>query len=164
MSCAVNGLPQRTFCFKTFTTWRQFQNHLDRQCCQVRPCDTGLDLDALLREEEEQRILRMHQSLVANLLNKPYGEPVDGTGPPWLTNAVHARTLPINVVYVIFTSHGRRNCTVICVCITQSGFHILSPKAPSYARALQATHHAGIATRVSNRRTPVQFSLSWACC
>ena len=74
MSCAVNGLPQRTFCFKTFTTWRQFQNHLDRQCCQVRPCDTGLDLDALLREEEEQRILRMHQSLVANLLNKPYGE------------------------------------------------------------------------------------------
>ena len=74
MSCAVNGLPQCTFCFKTFTTWRQFQNHLDRQCCQVRPCDTGLDLDALLREEEEQRILRMHQSLVANLLNKPYGE------------------------------------------------------------------------------------------
>ncbi|CAL1131358.1 unnamed protein product, partial [Cladocopium goreaui] len=41
---------------------------------EVRPCDTGLDLDALLREEEEQRILRMHQSLVANLLNKPYGE------------------------------------------------------------------------------------------
>ena len=74
MSCAVNGLPQCTFCFQAFTTWRQFQNHLDRQCCQVRPCDLVTDLDALLREEEEQRILRMHQSLVANILTKPYGE------------------------------------------------------------------------------------------
>ena len=74
MSCAVNGLPQCTFCFQTFTTWRQFQNHLDRQCCQVRPCDLGTDLDALLREEEEQRILRLHQSLTANLITKPYGQ------------------------------------------------------------------------------------------
>jgi hypothetical protein len=53
MACAVNGLPQCVFCFQTFTTWRNFQIHLDRQCCQVRPCDRGMNLEALLREEEE---------------------------------------------------------------------------------------------------------------
>ena len=36
--------------------------------------EASSNLDALLREEEEQRILRLHQSLVANLLHKPYGE------------------------------------------------------------------------------------------
>ena len=41
-SCAVNGLPQCIFCFQAFTTLRQFQNHLDRQCCQVRPCDRSI--------------------------------------------------------------------------------------------------------------------------
>ena len=73
MACAVNGLPQCVFCFKTFTTWRNFQIHLDRQCCQVRPCDRGMNLEALLREEEEQRILRLHQNLTAQLLTKEYG-------------------------------------------------------------------------------------------
>ena len=74
MSCSVGGLPQCAFCLQSFTTWRQFQNHLDRQCCQVRSCDKNMNLDALLREEEEQRILRMHQSLTAALRNKPYGD------------------------------------------------------------------------------------------
>ena len=73
MSCSLGGLPQCTFCFQTFTTWRQFQNHLDRQCCQARPCDRETRHEALLREEEEQRILRMHQNLTALLLTKPYG-------------------------------------------------------------------------------------------
>ena len=52
----------------------RFKNHLDRQCCQVRSCDKNMNLDALLREEEEQRILRMHQSLTAVLRAKPYGD------------------------------------------------------------------------------------------
>ena len=63
MSCSVGGLPQCTFCYQTFSTWRQFQIHLDRQCCQARPCDPQVNLDALLREEEEQRVLRLHQGL-----------------------------------------------------------------------------------------------------
>ena len=73
MSCSVGGLPQCTFCFQSFSTWRQFQVHLDRQCCQVRPCDQHVNLDALLREEEEQRVLRLHQGLTENLLQKPFG-------------------------------------------------------------------------------------------
>ena len=73
MSCSVGGLPQCVFCFKAFTTWRQFQNHLDRQCCQARPSASTMNLEALLKEEEEQRILRMHQNLTAQLLTKPYG-------------------------------------------------------------------------------------------
>ena len=73
MSCSIGGLPQCAFCFKTFTTWRQFQNHLDRQCCQARSSDREMNLEALLKEEEEQRILRMHQNLTAQLLTKPYG-------------------------------------------------------------------------------------------
>ena len=73
MSCSVGGLPQCTFCYQTFSTWRQFQIHLDRQCCQVRPCDQRVNLDALLREEEEQRVLRLHQGLTETLQTKPYG-------------------------------------------------------------------------------------------
>ena len=74
MSCAIGGLPQCAFCFQSFTTWRKFQHHLDRQCCQVRPCDRGMNLDALFREEEEQRILRLHQRLTAVLQTKAYGD------------------------------------------------------------------------------------------
>ena len=73
MSCSVGGLPQCTFCYQTFSTWRQFQIHLDRQCCQARPCDPRVNLDALLREEEEQRVLRLHQGLTELLQTKPYG-------------------------------------------------------------------------------------------
>ena len=74
MSCSVGGLPQCAFCFQSFTTWRKFQHHLDRQCCQVRPCDRGMNLDALLREEEEQRIMRLHQRLTPALQAKSYGD------------------------------------------------------------------------------------------
>ena len=73
MSCSIGGLPQCTFCYQAFSTWRQFQIHLDRQCCQVRPCDQRVNFDALLREEEEQRILRLHQGLTETLQTKPYG-------------------------------------------------------------------------------------------
>ncbi|CAL1139392.1 unnamed protein product [Cladocopium goreaui] len=46
----------------------------DDSLLEVRSCDKNMNLDALLREEEEQRILRMHQSLTAALHTKPYGD------------------------------------------------------------------------------------------
>ncbi|CAL1147689.1 unnamed protein product, partial [Cladocopium goreaui] len=40
---------------------------------EARPCDPQVNLDALLREEEEQRVLRLHQGLTELLQTKPYG-------------------------------------------------------------------------------------------
>ena len=36
-SYAHKGLPQCTHCYETFSTWRQFQIHLERNCCQAIP-------------------------------------------------------------------------------------------------------------------------------
>ena len=76
-SFATKGLPQCTHCHETFSTWRQFQIHLERNCCQVLP-RTGFlpfsmaTIDQTLSAAAEPMQAR-HLTL---LLTKPYGHQV----------------------------------------------------------------------------------------
>ena len=73
-SFATNGLPQCSHCSETFSTWRHFQIHLERNCCQAIPGNSALlqqltDLD-MMAQPDAMPLQARHLTL---LLTKPYG-------------------------------------------------------------------------------------------
>ena len=70
---AVNGLPQCSTCYMAFTTWRSFQIHLERKCCEAstRPtADSDGDAVPPVQASSQARLTRAHME---NLLMKAFG-------------------------------------------------------------------------------------------
>ena len=74
-SHALQGLPTCSHCYESFSTWRQFQVHLERNCCQaIQPRRLPPQLIEQVHYQEMQEPLQVrHLSL---LLSKPYGQQV----------------------------------------------------------------------------------------
>ena len=76
-SYAHKGLPQCTHCYETFSTWRQFQIHLERNCCQAIPRTGHLPF---FMANLDQQLLNANDPMQARhltlLLTKPYGHQV----------------------------------------------------------------------------------------
>ena len=69
-SHALNGLPSCVHCHKTFTTWRRFIIHLERNCCQACPSTTSSTLERQQQDADTQWLTSTNLTL---LLSKPYG-------------------------------------------------------------------------------------------
>ena len=69
-SFALNGLPICSNCHKTFSTWRRFRIHLERNCCQAT---TGTASSSMMSRFPDAP----HRGLTSNdlslLMSKPYG-------------------------------------------------------------------------------------------
>ena len=72
-SFALHGLPTCCHCFESFSTWRQFQVHLERNCCKAVPDGHNLhhQLENMAHFQDAPEPMQVrHLSL---LLSKPYG-------------------------------------------------------------------------------------------
>ena len=62
---ALNGLPQCSTCYMSFTSWRAFQIHLERRCCEALGSTTSMSLTAPPSGLNEAHLELLNQ--------KPYG-------------------------------------------------------------------------------------------
>ena len=67
---ALQGLPICSNCYKTFSTWRRFRIHLERNCCQANTELTGLPTTRRMPDAPPRGLTSSDLSL---LLSKPYG-------------------------------------------------------------------------------------------
>ena len=77
ISYAVQGLPQCSHCLESFSTWRQFQIHLERNVCQVLMLGTTsrwTDQCHLMQYQDAPQVMQVRHLTL--LLSKPYGSDV----------------------------------------------------------------------------------------
>ena len=72
-SFAVGGLPQCSHCFESFPSWRNFQIHLERNCCQVFKQMTTLPVSPTCPEAQPSAYPKLTNAALTALLSKPYG-------------------------------------------------------------------------------------------
>jgi len=69
-SFAVRGLPQCAHCLEVFPTWRNFQIHLERNCCQALSQPQRLPTPLMATEQEYPKLTH---AMLTMLMSKPYG-------------------------------------------------------------------------------------------
>lgn len=72
-SFAVRGLPQCSHCLEVFPTWRNFQIHLERDCCQALSRTPPMLEPSALTPSTEQEYPKLTHAQLTLLLSKPYG-------------------------------------------------------------------------------------------
>ena len=77
-SFAHRGLPQCSHCFETFPTWRNFQIHLERNCCQVQPIRplASQSMRMATPEATPGQYPLLTEAHLTLLLSKPFGTAV----------------------------------------------------------------------------------------
>ena len=77
-SFSVRGLPQCAHCMESFTSWRNFRIHLERNCCQALTvqCPTASNRGAMSTVQAKPTYPLLTDSNLSLLLSKPYGLPI----------------------------------------------------------------------------------------
>ena len=72
-SHAVGGLPQCSHCLEAFTSWRNFQIHLERNCCQVLEQTRPFAQKLPIPMHTAQEYPKLTPADLTLLMTKPYG-------------------------------------------------------------------------------------------
>ena len=72
-SHAVGGLPQCSHCLEAFTSWRNFQFHLERNCCQAVDTTRHFALTLQSRMATDKEYPKLTPATLTLLMTKPYG-------------------------------------------------------------------------------------------
>lgn len=72
-SHAVGGLPQCSHCLEAFTSWRNFQFHLERNCCQAVDTTRHFAPTLQSRMATDKEYPKLTPATLTLLMTKPYG-------------------------------------------------------------------------------------------